>query len=237
MIARLLFLLCAFSGLLHGQLAVNNLDLPLFDTSGRLVRRLVAASATGSLEVLVLKSGTVEFFGAEGAEPEPIGTLTFADATYRKAAGVIESDGPMQLRFANGTLAAVGFRHELLTGRLLLRSAVVLDFPEAHVTGREGEVLLTQNEADQATLVSSATIRGDVAITEFKAIKEISADRLETTSATYTGKDSILRPASPVTMWAKDKSAGKLGGEISVPVGRGSKPTIANPSGGGSARR
>jgi hypothetical protein len=235
MTIRILFLLCVFSGLLHGQPSVKNLDLPLFDPSGRLVRRLMAASGSaprGSLKILVLKSGTVEFFGPDGAEPEKIGTLTFEDATYRKADEVIESDGPMLLRFTNGTLAAVGFRHDLLTGRLLLRSAVVLHSPEAHVTGREGEVFLTQNKADRDMLVSSATIRGEVTITEF-SLKEIKADRLETTSATYTGSDSLLRPALPVLGWNKGIKAGEFGGEeFSIPIVRKSKSQLPNPSGG-----
>lgn len=228
---RLLLLLGVFGSLLHGQPGITNLDFPLFDASGRLVRRLTAVSATGSLDVLVLKSGAVEFLGPDGAESAQIGTLTFSEATYRKAAGVIESDGSMQLRFANGTLAAVGFRHELSTGRLFLRSTVVLDFPEAHVTGREGEILLTQAAPDRAMLVSSATISGDVAITGFKPVQEIPADRLETTSATYTGKDSILSPASSISMWAKGKSTGKLNGTINVPVGPASKPGRGNESG------
>ncbi|MEO7412751.1 MAG: hypothetical protein ABIZ81_05280 [Opitutaceae bacterium] len=231
--ARILFLFCAISGFLHGRdlaLRISDLDLPLFD-EGRLVRRLMAASADVSGDVSVLKSGTVEFFGPDAAKPERIGTLTFADATYHKAAGVIESDGPMLLHFANGTVAARGFRHELLAGRLLLKSAVVLDFPEARVTGLEGEVLLLQEKKAQDMLVSSATIRGDVAITEFK-VKEIDGDRLETTAATYTGSDSMLRPASPVSMWTNGKKTGEAGGKISFRVG-GSKleSAISDPPG------
>lgn len=223
MFARIFLLLCALPCLLRGvEFSVGNLDLPLFDASGRLVRRLTAASATGSLDVPVLKTGTVEFFGADGAEPGKIGTLSFADATYHKSAGVIESDGPMQLRFAKGTIAAVGFRYELLTGQLILRSAVVLDFPEAHTTGREGEVFLTQNKADRDMLVSSAVIRGDVTITEIK-VSEIKADRVETTSASYTGSDETLRPASPLTTWTEGKK-GQLSGEMKLRLGRHPQP-------------
>ena len=235
MTLRALLLFCAFCGVLHGQPLGKNLDLPLFDPWGRLVRRLKAASASApgrSIDVLVLKSGTVEFFDPDGAVPEKIGTLTFDDATYRKADEVIESDGPMLLQFANGTVAAVGFRYEILSGRLWLRSAVALNFPEAHITGREGEILLTQNKADRDFLVSSATIRGDVTITEFK-LKELNADRLTTTHATYTGHDSMLRPAVPIGMWLKGAQIGDMGAEdFSIPIARKSKPTVAIPSGG-----
>ena len=224
---RVLFFFLVITGVLHAQLGVIDLDLPVFDSSGRLVRRLKAASGTGSLKVSVLKSGTVEFFGTESATPEKIGTLTFDIATYQAATEIIESEGPMQLRFANGILSAVGFRYELLKGRLILKSAVVLDSAEAHAVGREGEILLSQEKNDRDMLVSVATIRGDVVITEIK-IDDVAVERVETASATYTGSDGLLRPAVPVIMWNQGKR-GEMKGEIILKISRRASP-LAPPS-------
>ncbi|MEO6568031.1 MAG: hypothetical protein ABIO94_04655 [Opitutaceae bacterium] len=222
------FLLCFLlvAGLLHGQLPVTDLDVPFFDrSSGRLLRRLKAASAIASPETALLKSGTVEFFGSE-TSPGKIGTLTFDNAAYRASADVIESEGPMQLRFVNGTLSAVGFRYEFLNGRLILKSAVVLDSAEAHAVGREGEALISQNKADKDMLVSVATIRGDVVITEIK-VDNVAVERVETASASYTGEDGLLRPATPVIFWSKGERVEMSGKNLSWPISRRASPLAA----------
>jgi hypothetical protein len=223
-----LLLLFAFSSVVSGaEYSVGGLDLPMIDASGRVVRRLRAVSGSGSYDVPRLQTGTVKFFDPTGKNPGEIGTLSFADATFHRATNVIESDGPMKLDFEKGTITAIGFRYDLSAGRLVLKSAVALDLAEAQVNAREGEVILTENKADGDILVSSATLRGDVTITEIK-VKGIQFDRIETTSAVYTGSDDILRPAAPMITWTK----GSLGGKIEIPIvkrPRGASPDATPP--------
>jgi len=200
------------------ELTINALDVPFFDPSGHLLRRLKAETATGSLQKPVLKNGRVEFFSSEPADRELLGTLTFAEARYDHKSSVVESDGPVHLTFPQGTMTAIGFRYDLPAGKLILKSAVVLDFPEAHVTGDEGEILLIEDKIDRRLLVSSATIRRNVVITEIKS-NAFKIDRAETASAIYRGSDQQLSLASPVTGW-RNGEKGEMFGEIAFKVGR-----------------
>jgi hypothetical protein len=202
---RFLFFICAIflfgtlptAAALKGELESKDFDLSLFNVSGQRTHRIRAATVSG-LSLLKLKDGVVEFFGGEGIK---MGTLRFADATFDQAANVIESDTPMQFESDQGTLSSVGFRHEMRTGRLFLKSAVTMKLPDAHIAGHEGEVFLTQDGPTRDLLIARAEIRRAVTVTEIKSEKA-KFDRIETDWVLYTGSAGLLEIGIPATGWS-----------------------------------
>jgi hypothetical protein len=148
-----------------GAAKVTNFEIPLVDRSGNLTHRIHAASATG-LERPVLREGKIDFFGeAEAGERTKLATLTFDEATYDERAKLIESDSRMELLAPDGKISAVGFRYEILTRRLFLKSAVTMALPEASIAGGEAEILLVENPSTRELLVDRVEIRRDVVVT------------------------------------------------------------------------
>jgi hypothetical protein len=202
-----------------GTLEIKDVDIPLFDTSsGHPLHRLRVKSGIGSFNLMRINEGVVDFFGAEGTERVKIGTLNFKDASYDGRAGLIDSNAPMLFSSLQGTLSAVGFRYEIRTNRLFLKSAVTMKIPEANIAGREAEVLLSESQPTRDLLLSWVEVRGDVAITELK-LENPKLDRIETQRAVYTGAESLLEVFAPVKFWSEG-TEGSGTGEYKYRLGK-----------------
>ena len=198
---------------------MKELRIPELDSSGRLIRRLTAASATGSFDLLKLVNGAVEFYPLQSLDALTLGTLDFDDALFHRSIGVINSGGRVHFISSQGELAGIGYRYELTQGRLVLNSSIVLNLPMAHITGNQAEANLVQPSSARDFIISDATISGGVIVTGINSEK-YKFDRAETASATYTGNDDVLTLASPVTLWSKGQKSVIEAQEIKINIER-----------------
>jgi hypothetical protein len=192
--------LLAGSVVAAAELTIKDLSIPQLDVTGRMIRRLRADSASGPLEKPKLSNGIVEFFRLQNSVSDSVSTLHFTDATYQRFAEIIEGDGQIRFDSPKGILSGNGFQYYLAPCRLTLKSAVVIDLPAAHITGKEAEAFFSQSAPDQDFIIKQATILGGVVVTGIKNEK-YNFDRAETESAIYTASDGMLRLSSPVVCW------------------------------------
>jgi len=193
------------------------LTIPQLDAAGHMIRRLKAESATGPLKTPKLSMGVVEFFRPQETNPEKLATLRFNEAVYHSTEEIINGDCLINLDSPRGDLNGVGFNYQLITGKLVLKSSVVIDLPNAHVTGETAEAFFNQNTAIQDSFIQQATISGKVTVTGIKSDK-YPFDRAETAKAVYTASDGLLRLSSPVICWRNGQQIQASANEISVDV-------------------
>ncbi len=196
---------------------IHDLKVPIYDAAGQLTRTLTAASAEGAIDRPVLKTGVIEFHTAVGEKVAPGSKLSFAEAVYDKAGGFVEGSGPIRFTSSKADLSGVGFHYELETGRLKLRSDVLLEPKDAKykgvkIRGESADSLVLQNPTDRSWTLGDTVINGPVATTAV-TIAEVRYDRLETDRVTYSAADGIIKVAAPVTGW--------LGGKKSPLAGAG----------------
>jgi len=118
------------------ELTIKDLIVPQLDGAGRMIRRLKADSAIGPLEKPRLSNGVVEFFLPQDPNHGKQASLFFLEATYHRSAEMIEGDGQISLISTKGDLSGKGFQYQLISGKLILKSSVIIDLPTAHITGK-----------------------------------------------------------------------------------------------------
>ena len=198
-------------------LSIRDLKLPMFDAAGQPTRTLTAASAEGSLDRPVLKSGVIEFHAALGERVAPGSTLHFEDAIYDKAGGFVEGVGPVRFSSSEGDLSGVGFHYEVATGLLKLHRDVLLEpkgakFTGVKIRGKTADAQIAQDPVSHTWALGDTLIHGPVVATGV-TIQKVRFDRAETEQVTYTAAKGIITFASPVSAWRGEEKT-VLGGEL-----------------------
>lgn len=236
-----LLLFLAVSHVMAFEWVVQGFSASEFDAESRIVRRLTAASATGSYTDPKLTDGRVDFLSGEGAQ-EPRGVLSFADAVYHRGQSEIEGVGRVSYRTAEGELQGEGFKYELTRNHLALNAKVLLQAPVGRVTASEADGILAQDAKDGVAGIVQAKLTGNVVfIRASGAATDI--ERAEAPSAVYTGADGMLRLASPVTTWVNGQKVvttaedlrvriGTIPSQREAPASSGSSTETGPPTGG-----
>ena len=184
---------------------LHDLNTPVFDASGRMIRRLTAKSGNIASTSLQLLDGKIEFFPPALSELST-STLEFDHARYTKSAERIDGDGALTLTSKDGTVRARGFEGALETGRFTLNSAVQFDSEEFQLNGDRGELRFDPRATATDRAIKSVTLTGNVVLVGAAARKQ-GFDRIETTLARYDAAQSKVYVKLPVTGWKNGQHA------------------------------
>lgn len=214
-----LFLLVSLVAFVHAQdLSIQHLDMPVYSQAGVLEQRLRSASASGSVLRPTLKLGVIEFYTAAGKIIDAGAKLTFDEATYNHDVETVEGDGLICFSSAQGDIAGVGFRYNIKTQLLTLKSQVIAHFQGAEIVGQTAEAFVQKQSEDHHWAIEEALISGGAVVTGFKHGK-LQFDRAESETAKYLGKQGVVVMSSPVKAWKDGKKSEISGsGDITIPV-------------------
>ena len=183
----------------------DGLKAPVFDSTGHLIRRLTAGSATGPVDSTRLDKGEVDFFAPESAD-RPTAMLDFEQAVYRKSDESIRGDDTIRLVSPQGTVSGRRYECWLDTGLLKLGSEVKFSSENVRLTGEQGEIHFDPKGAGKTDLIKEATVSGSVMV-ERTATSKLPFDRAETDLARYSAEQQKLFLKSPVTIWKNGEKA------------------------------
>jgi len=198
--------------------SIKNLDMPIYSQSGVLEQRLKSVSASGSILRPTLKSGVIEFYRAIGSAFVAGATLRFDGATYDHATEIVEGDGRIRFTSEQGDIEGVGFRYDIKTQILTLKSQVIAHFEDAEIVGQTAEAVVRKQSGNQGWTIEEALVFGGVVITDFKRGK-LQVDRAESDKAKYLRKHGLIVLSSPVKAWRDGKKCEISGSEdIKIPI-------------------
>lgn len=199
----------------EAKFAAQGLDTPVFDASGRLVRRLVSASASGTFTATKLTDGYVDFFAKESAEA-PAAKLEFKHALYERAAERITGDDSLRLTVParQATLSGLGYGCGVTTGQLTLNADVKYVTPQYRLSGDKAEIHFDPKVAKQEDIIREAVITGTVRVEPMPGAK-LGFDKAETTLARYDAEQRKLFLKMPVAVWNKgERGMAQAAGEF-----------------------
>jgi hypothetical protein len=199
-----------FGGLMAGSIAfaasvtIEGLKMPILDDAGRMTRRLVASSVSGTLEEPSLRDATVEFFGTDPAATAPNARLALEEAVLIRAQDVVVGTGAMRLTSAKGNMSGRGYRYELTSNILRIRDGFRIELPTAIVEGREADVTIATENG--VTVIKEFEARGAIVATARDKTK-FDFERATGERAWYAAKDEILHLAPPVRVLAHGRES------------------------------
>jgi hypothetical protein len=191
----------------EANFTAQGLDTPVFDASGRLVRRLVAASATGPFSAMKLADGYIDFFTKESAQT-PGAKLEFKHALYDRAAERITGEDSLRLTVParKVTLSGVGYGCVVNTGQLTLTSDVKCVTLQFRLSGDKADIRFDPKAVKQEDIVREAIVTGTVRVEPMPGVK-LGFDKAETSMARYDADRHKLHLKMPVAIWAKGERA------------------------------
>ena len=182
----------------------RDVNAPVFDASGHLLRRLVADSAVGPYSLPHLDKGQIDFFAVDSAER--IAVLTFDQALYHRPEDSIIGDDTVKLVTQQETMTGRGYECRPNAGLLTLRSDVTYESDKVHLTGDRGEMQFDPKGGNRDQMVKDAVVTGNVVVVPAPAAKP-EFDRAQTEFAHYDAGAHKIYLKSPVTIWKKGQSS------------------------------
>jgi hypothetical protein len=186
------------------KLDIQGLDLPEFDSAGRIVRKLTARTATGDFDTPQLREAVVLFFPAGKPDAEPFARLFLDDAVLQRKGEVVLGEGKIRLVAAQGTADGIGYVYHFKTNRLFIRRAFRLETPAAILESREADIVFKDGPQSGEWVVAAFEARGDVLVTPLDKSR-YKFDRARGDKATYRAEDQIIRLQPPVHVWHEGK--------------------------------
>lgn len=185
----------------------HDISAPVYDTTGRLLRRLTAATAKGPLSTPQLEDGRIDFFDLDSST-EPRAVLTFDHAAYDKASETLRGDDRLKLvdTVRRETLSGEGYECEVAQGRLLLHAAVKWKSTGLQLTGDRADVRFDPKAPKQDAMIRAATVTGNV-ILDRAPTAEHPFERAATTEARYDAAAGKVYLKSPITIWKNGEKA------------------------------
>lgn len=206
------------------EATLKNMVVPEFDTSGRMVHRIKAETATGAVSAISqLKKGSIEFFEVSSSGNAPVATLDFNEAIYDRSAQIVEGGEHVALRSPKGDVAGEGFHYDIARSRLVLKSAVTVDHNGVHLAGNSAEIILAQAPSAKDALIKVATLKGGIVVSG-KLDPNLEVDKIESDRAVYTATDEIITVSSPVYIWRNGVKTPAESDSITIYVGKGPRP-------------
>lgn len=200
-------LLLAVAPVFAADFGLTALDLkaPVYDSTGRLIRRLTAASAIGPSQSPRLTKAKIDFF-AITSDQNPTAVLIFDQADYRKATETVSDNGLIQLTTEEGTISGRGYVCQVDTGHLTLKSNVTFTSDRVRVAGDQADIRFDPKAGGKDAVILEAVVSGKVTVDRVPTAKA-AFDHAETTEARYDAKARKIFLKTPVTLWYKDQKS------------------------------
>ena len=185
----------------ENAISATGLRASSFGDDGRLSRVFTAQSASGPFASPVVRAGKVEFYGKE-APNGVVAALEWEEAKYLKSEEVITGDGSIHLTTEDGIVSGKGFRCELDTERLELRSSVSYKTNAFRMTGEQAKIEFETKRGKRTDVIRHIAVVGNIVI-EQTATAKAPFDRAESTFARYSADESKVFLKAPISAWRK----------------------------------
>jgi len=192
----LVLLVTSAVGAAENAISATGLRASSFGEDGRLTRLFTAQSASGPFASPVVLAGRVEFYGKE-APNGVVAALEWEEAKYLKSEEVITGDRSIQLTTEDGIVSGQGFRCELDTERLDLRSKVVYKTTAFRMTGDQAKIEFETKRSKKADVIRQIAVMGNIVIEQIATAKA-PFDRAESTFARYSADESKVFLKAPI---------------------------------------
>lgn len=200
-------LLCSLVGLCSAaELSVVGVTMPVYDdATGRLLCRIEAAEAAGSLDAPCLLRGVVKLYAAD-APDTPAAVLEFDRAVWNRAEGTIADSGPFRITSDTAVCTGTGYCYRLATAVCEVLAEVRLESTAVEMSGRTARLRFCPGCRGTAIL-AEAVLEGDVVATPRDSSVRCSFERAAADRVRYDATAGKLHVSVPARVWTKGQMA------------------------------